>query len=104
MNTQPNTTQPTIDLNTVNIDLLNLISDIVMEDMEENTKYVQALVEFNAAIQAVPKLLDVEMLRALEDAPWFLAIPFGHAMFLKGVEIGRDPLTILTLPERPTLR
>jgi len=99
MNTQLNSTQPAIDIDNINFDILTLISDLVQEVTERDPEYAQDLAEFNEAIKAAREVLSREQLSVLENAPWRFSTPFGNAMFLEGLRIGRDPLAILTLRE-----
>ncbi len=101
MNTQLNSAQPTpeVTLYNLNAGIMQIVSDFVMEKVETDEDHVQWLVEFNEAIKAVAGQMNREQLRTLENAPWFLAMPYGYDMFLMGLAIGRDPLSVLTLPE-----
>jgi hypothetical protein len=98
MNTQSDNTRPTLTLDTINPQIMSIISDLVLEAVERDDEHALWLAEFNEAIKAV-KGLTREQLSTLENAPWSVAMPYGFDMFLMGLKIGRDPETILTLPE-----
>lgn len=99
MNTQLNNTQPDITRSTVNGQIMTIISDTVMGRVEREDETAQCLAEFNAVIAAVKGHISTEQLRTLENAPWFIALPYGFDMFLEGLRIGRDPMALLTLGE-----
>ena len=104
MNTQLNSAQPTITLDNISLEVLLLISDLVQEVTERDPEYAQDLAAFNEAIKAAREVLSREQLSVLENAPWCFSSPYGNAMFMEGVRIGRDPLSVLTLPEGKTIR
>lgn len=91
--------QPNITLENLNANVLQIVSDLVMEAVTKEDEHEQWLAEFNEVILAIREHLTAEQLYVLENAPWAIADPFGYDMFLMGVRIGRDPLSVLTLPE-----
>jgi hypothetical protein len=86
-----------ITLDNINMDVFVILSDLAWKSLEDNPEYTEDVANFNEAIVTVRDRIKDDALRTLENAPWAVATPFGTAMFLLGLQIGRDPMSLLTL-------
>lgn len=104
MNTQLNNTPADVNMDTTNTQIMTIISGIVLEGVERDDEHKEWMASFNEALTAAKGHISREQLHTLENAPWFVAMPYGYDMFLMGLRIGRDPMSILTLPEGKNIR
>jgi hypothetical protein len=83
----------------LNPNIVQVISDLVWEAIEHDPEYRGAMDPFFAAIQNINKKIATSDLRAIESCPFAVAYVVGRAMLEMGLKIGRNPETLLTLPE-----
>jgi hypothetical protein len=82
----------------LNEDIMRVISTLVWEAIEDNPRYRESMDPFNAALSRLSKAGLITEMHALENTPFVVADVVGRMMFELGLKIGRDPMTVLTLP------
>ena len=94
-----NSTQPQVSLDNINMEIFSIISDLAWKSLEDDPAYQEDLANFNTAMGVMTKTgkFSRETVSAVENAPWSIATPYGTAMFLLGLRLGRDPMSLLTL-------
>jgi hypothetical protein len=86
-----------ISLDNINMEIFTVISDLVRESLAKDPEHKEYLASFYEVIGSAQVALSRDQLAMLEDAPFRLSESFGTAMFLLGLQIGRDPMSLLTL-------
>jgi hypothetical protein len=76
-----------------------LIEDACWAQLELDPKFKEALALRNRAIDTIKGKADIAAIRVLEDAFFDGGRIIGRAMFELGLQLGRDPNSIWTLPE-----
>ena len=86
---------PSLELNPA---IIQLLYELTWEEVEGTAEYRQIYDARYAAIEEVYKRCGFEVGSAMENAPIEAARMFGIAMLKLGLQVGRNPETLLTLP------
>jgi hypothetical protein len=82
----------------LNPDVLQLLYELVWEEVEDSAEYKEVYAARYVAIDKVYAECGFEVGTAMENAPIEAARLFGIAMLKLGLQVGRNPETLLTLP------